>query len=88
MRISRDISRFLSDEDGAVTVDYVVLTGAVFGLGLMMIQAVGPAASDITKSAGDRYATPRITVVGAPDGGGGLTGDVSTSDGVTVDVTL
>ncbi len=42
---------FRSSEDGAVTVDWVVLTAAIVGLGIAVIMAVGPginsAASDI-----------------------------------------
>jgi Flp pilus assembly pilin Flp len=33
---------FLNDESGAVTVDWVVLTAAIVGLGLLVIQAVTP----------------------------------------------
>ena len=32
---------FLKDEDGAVTVDWVVLTAAIVGLGIAVLAAVG-----------------------------------------------
>ncbi len=37
---------FLSNEDAAVTVDWVVLTGAIVGIGLAVISTVGAGASD------------------------------------------
>lgn len=38
---------FLKDESGAVTVDWVVLTAAVVGLGLIVMAAVRPAVSNL-----------------------------------------
>jgi Flp pilus assembly pilin Flp len=38
---------FIKDEDGAVTVDWVVLTAAIVGLGLLVMQAVRPAISGL-----------------------------------------
>ena len=35
------IDRFINDEDGAVTVDWVVLTSAIVGLGIAVLMAVG-----------------------------------------------
>jgi Flp pilus assembly pilin Flp len=40
-------SAFLKDEAGAVTVDWVVLTAAVVGLGLLIFSWVRPAVSDL-----------------------------------------
>lgn len=37
------IKNFKNDESGAVTVDWVVLTAAVVGLGLIVINSVTPA---------------------------------------------
>lgn len=34
-------SAFLKDEAGAVTVDWVVLTAAIVGLGIVVLQTVG-----------------------------------------------
>ncbi len=36
------LKNFVSDESGAVTVDWVVLTAAIVGLGILVIQAVTP----------------------------------------------
>ena len=35
------INKFRKDEDGAVTVDWVVLTAAIVGLGIAVLAAVG-----------------------------------------------
>lgn len=44
---------FLSDEDGAVTVDWVVLTAAVVGVGLALFTTLTPA---VMESAGTAIA--------------------------------
>ena len=44
------ISAFLKDEAGAVTVDWVVLTAAVVGLGLLIFNWVRPAVSSLAES--------------------------------------
>ena len=53
-------SAFLKDEAGAVTVDWVVLTAAIVGLGLLVFTFVRPAvsnlASGIAKEMGDAKA--------------------------------
>jgi Flp pilus assembly pilin Flp len=41
------ISAFLKDEAGAVTVDWVVLTAAIVGLGLLVFNAVRPAVGNL-----------------------------------------
>ena len=53
------IKTFRADEDGAVTVDWVVLTAAIVGLGIAVLTSVGGgtmtasdnAAADIVESA-------------------------------------
>ena len=42
-------SAFLNDEAGAVTVDWVVLTAAVVGLGLLIFSWVRPAVSNVAQ---------------------------------------
>jgi Flp pilus assembly pilin Flp len=37
------LARFVRAEDGAVTVDWVVLTAAVVGLGLLLLVPIGTA---------------------------------------------
>ena len=46
------ISAFLNDEAGAVTVDWVVLTAAVVGLGLLVFSLIRPAVSDLASGIG------------------------------------
>jgi Flp pilus assembly pilin Flp len=45
-------SAFLKDEAGAVTVDWVVLTAAVVGLGLVVFTFVQPAISTLASDIG------------------------------------
>jgi Flp pilus assembly pilin Flp len=42
-------SAFLKDEAGAVTVDWVVLTAAVVGLGLLVFSFIRPAVSSLAQ---------------------------------------
>jgi Flp pilus assembly pilin Flp len=42
--------RFQKDEDGAVTVDWVVLTAAIVGLGLIVMAAIRPAITGLSSS--------------------------------------
>ncbi|MEM6634271.1 MAG: hypothetical protein AAF667_00135 [Pseudomonadota bacterium] len=41
MALTNIVKRFSQDEDGAVTVDWVVLTSAVVGLGIAVMLSVG-----------------------------------------------
>jgi Flp pilus assembly pilin Flp len=45
-------SAFLKDEAGAVTVDWVVLTAAIVGLGLLVFNFVRPAVSSLAQGIG------------------------------------
>ncbi len=47
------LKRFQKDEDGAVTVDWVVLTAAIVGLGLIVMAAIRPAISNLSQSIAD-----------------------------------
>lgn len=42
MKVLNLLTRFAKDEDGAVTVDWVVLTAAIVGLGLVVMNAIKP----------------------------------------------
>lgn len=39
---------FITSEDGAVTVDWVVLTAAIVGLGVIVITTIGRATTDMS----------------------------------------
>ena len=50
----RRVKHFASDEDGAVTIDWVVLTGAIVGLGIAVIASVQTATTDVSTGIGAR----------------------------------
>jgi Flp pilus assembly pilin Flp len=50
------IKNFRDDEDGAVTVDWVVLTAAIVGLGIAVLTTVGGGTSDLSASASGNIA--------------------------------
>jgi Flp pilus assembly pilin Flp len=41
MKIKNIFNKFFNDESGAVTVDWVVLTAAIVGLGMVVMTTVG-----------------------------------------------
>lgn len=45
---------FRADESGAVTVDWVVLTAAIVGLGLVVMQSVGGGVESMTAKISDQ----------------------------------
>ena len=47
-------SAFLKDEAGAVTVDWVVLTAAIVGLGLLVFTYVRPSVSQLARGIGNK----------------------------------
>ena len=53
MKLMNLINRFERDEDGAVTVDWVVLTAAIVGLGIAVLTTVGGATDDYGRTVGD-----------------------------------
>lgn len=46
------IEKFMRDEDGAVTVDWVVLTAAVVGLGIATVATVGEGVTNLADEIG------------------------------------
>ena len=50
------IKNFRNDEDGAVTVDWVVLTAAIVGLGIAVLTSVGGGTSALSASASGNIA--------------------------------
>ncbi|WP_128514216.1 hypothetical protein [Tabrizicola thermarum] len=55
-------SAFLKDEAGAVTVDWVVLTAAVVGLGLLIFSYVRPGVSNLASAIGDELENAQTTM--------------------------
>ncbi len=52
MKLTNIFKNFAKDESGAVTVDWVVLTAAIVGLGIVVMSVVVPA----VKNAGNQIA--------------------------------
>ena len=52
MKLMTMINTFARDEDGAVTVDWVVLTAAIVGLGIAVLTTVGDATDDYADKIG------------------------------------
>ncbi len=46
------IKNFRADEDGAVTVDWVVLTAAIVGLGIAVMTTVGTSTTGVSDKIG------------------------------------
>jgi Flp pilus assembly pilin Flp len=46
MKLLNLFKSFKKDESGAVTVDWVVLTAAIVGLGMVVMATIGPAIED------------------------------------------
>lgn len=65
MNLLNIFKNFAKDESGAVTVDWVVLTGAVVGLGLLVSGPIGGAitgkASSISSAIGGTSSTTTTT---------------------------
>lgn len=47
MKLFSLLKKFRADESGAVTVDWVVLTAAIVGLGVVVINTVGGGITDV-----------------------------------------
>jgi len=53
---------FLNDDTGAVTVDWVVLTAAIVGLGLAVIASIGRGTADMSTGLNSHLMTQDVTV--------------------------
>jgi Flp pilus assembly pilin Flp len=66
MKLLNIFKHFAKDEDGAVTVDWVVLTAAIVGLGLVVMTTIRPGieaaadsiASDLDDAAAGNFGAP------------------------------
>ena len=52
---------FLNDESGAVTVDWVVLTAAIVGLGIAVLSTVGAGTTDLADKVSSHMSTRSVT---------------------------
>ena len=53
--------QFFTSEEGAVTVDWVVLTAATVGLGIAVISTIGAGASDYASGVGGHLSAQGVT---------------------------
>ena len=56
-----NVFEFAREEDGAVTVDWVVLTAAIVGLGVLVITTVAGGALDHTSGLNSHLANATVT---------------------------
>ncbi len=59
--MTKVIKTFLNDESGAVTVDWVVLTAAIVGLGIAVITSVAEGTSVFADKISSHMATQEVT---------------------------
>lgn len=55
-----DMQKFLASEDGAVTVDWVVLTAAVIGLGMIVLMPIAYSADSVAENAGSSISSHHV----------------------------
>ncbi|WP_050528375.1 Flp family type IVb pilin [Pseudorhodobacter aquimaris] len=67
MQIKTFIRKFFNDESGAVTVDWVVLTAAIVGLGMVVMTLVGGGIEDMGQNVADTLGEQAIGYVSAED---------------------
>jgi hypothetical protein len=79
------LARFVGDEDGAVTVDWVALAGAMVGLGVLILLDVAEGATNVSSQIEAELSkshisdiTSLVTPPGQTSGGGGGAGSAPT----------
>ena len=60
LKLRKLFKNFRADESGAVTVDWVVLTAAIVGLGLVVMQAVGGGVEVMTGKISDQLSNSAV----------------------------
>jgi Flp pilus assembly pilin Flp len=61
MKLVNFIKNFRRDEDGAVTVDWVVLTAAIVGLGVAVLASVGKSTTGLSTKISTNIAGQTVT---------------------------
>ncbi|MGB5559373.1 MAG: hypothetical protein WBN04_15345 [Paracoccaceae bacterium] len=61
MKLFKLAQNFKRDEDGAVTVDWVVLTAAIVGLGIAVLASVSGGTKDLAGKISSNLATMEVT---------------------------
>ncbi|MBJ3761251.1 hypothetical protein ILP92_00605 [Maribius pontilimi] len=61
MKLLKLAKTFRNDEDGAVTVDWVVLTAAIVGLGIAVLSSVTEGTKTVTQAVSSHLAGTDVT---------------------------
>lgn len=61
MKLFKLTHRFARDEDGAVTVDWVVLTAAIVGLGIAVLTSVTTGTQAVTEKISGKLTSTTVT---------------------------
>ncbi|MDR5651974.1 Flp family type IVb pilin [Ruixingdingia sedimenti] len=69
MKLFSLIKKFRNDESGAVTVDWVVLTAAIVGLGIVVMNVVGGGIESVATGINDNLTDTTIGYEKQGDGG-------------------
>lgn len=64
MKLFNMINNFRNDESGAVTIDWVVLTAAIVGLGIAVLASVGTSIEDLAGEIETKLDTVTVSVNG------------------------
>lgn len=67
MELFKLVKNFRKDEDGAVTVDWVVLTAAIVGLGIAVIASVRGGVNDLAGDIGTELTNATVPTIGDLD---------------------
>lgn len=70
MKLFKFAKDFIRDEDGAVTVDWVVLTAAIVGLGIAVYGVVSGGVEDLSTDISDQLEAQGITTTFSSSSGG------------------
>jgi Flp pilus assembly pilin Flp len=65
MKLFANIKTFAADESGAVTVDWVVLTAAIVGLGIAVIASVRTGTTDLATDIENSLSGATVNSLGA-----------------------
>ena len=60
------IQQFIHSEDGAITVDWVVLTAALIGLGLVVITLISTGTTDVSSGVGASLSAATLADLNVP----------------------
>lgn len=60
-----DQTGFLQDEGGAVTIDWVILTGSLITMALLVVGGVRSGTSDLSTGTGAQLAAAQVAGIGA-----------------------